>query len=256
MSEVATAVRLRYAGTAFCTALLFLVCLPGSASGQNPDGGVGFAITPFAGYRLEYTRESDEVIDIGAEDLRRESREEISAGALTAGAELRAPLWRQFGLVGSLTYSFPADRTFRQVSEVGVPRDSLAGTGESILVKAGIAYRFLDRDRARRVRPMQAGISIAPALLRRYPADQSTGDPIDHWAVAISADASTGFGSSGMNVYAAVEDYVTFWNVQEMADRRAREISEQFPLAPRTQVQIETDPSHLILLRLGLSYTF
>ena len=134
----------------------------------------------------------------------------------------------------------PGGSTLRRelglLDAVGVGFGAIIGAG--IFVVTGVA----------------AGIA-GPAFLRESPQDNPLASPIfqeslNHWGANFGIEAEIPTAWQSLSLVAGVEDFVVFWNDVEAA-RRVDRFAAQDGFV--TETVIDTDPSHMLVLRAGLS---
>ena len=239
-------------------ALAGLLALPAVASAQEPlpPGQLPparFSVTPFIGLRVPYTT-GNAYLFVG--ENRSFIIDEDRGGAPLAGVEGEARLRGPVSLLGSVAFGNGGDHTIRLTSSEGDDQIPLiADTPDMWMGKLALAYRLPEpRPDNRRFHP--AGfISAGPALVRTSWADSDLdGDGINHWGLNLGVHAATTIGSPRLALNIGLEDFLTFWNTERLAEHDATLYGQYFEDA--ADVDFDYSSSNLVVLRAGLSFRF
>lgn len=247
-------------------ALAGLLALPVLAHAQN-TGPVSneprpellpqsrWAVTPYIGVRVPYTTGEYTVFTEGGDQLVvQEERGGSFALGIAGELRLRGP----FSAIGSVTFS-PGQEDIYQVRAFGDSvGDAFRLDGADVtFVKAGIAARLPDPFRDDRRYHPSAFVYAAPALvwMRRGEiegADPAFGDDSFSFALNLGADAVQRIGRGNWALSLGFEDFITFWDTDGSRDRDEL-IFASYAEEP-VVIEYDYGTSHLLLLRLGVSY--
>lgn len=242
---------------------LLIVCpLPAAPQGVTRADEEAFApgrvsVTPFVGWRYRYAAIVDQALEAGGEVFFMSERVEVE-GAPVLGAEVAVPLTGRFAAVGSFAYGFAGAVETISVSASGSSASFSPEGGTFMFAKLGGSYQFIDRHPEFRLRELAATATLAPGMVRIDPPGNTalrSDDAIVHWGVALGADAYIPLApwpSLALNV--SIEDFITFWNTNEISSRLARDVGTETGLAVRADV--DSDPTNIILLQAGVTYRF
>lgn len=236
-----------------CIAILAgTLLLPALAPAQRSPSlsPARFSITPFVGGRVPFTTQRQErIVVVGDEIPLVAFYDEEQSGGPVAGAEATARVIGPFGLVGSFVYAGAEDyvQTLLESREVSPPR-----VGPTVyFAKVAASYRLPEpTPDNRRFRP--AGFVFAgPALVRENFEGE---DAIDNWAVNLGAKAVQSLGRGNLAFQLGVEDYVTFWNIEDRERELVRRFTED--TGRESTADFRYDRGHIVMLTLGLAYRF
>lgn len=135
----------------------------------------------------------------------------------------------------------------------------LIGRGSNFLMaKAAAAWRLRESMSELQFRRLTATVFAGPAYVREMPKSDPTlpdalQDAVSHWAANIGVDAEIPIGRAPVSIQLGLEDYYTFWNDGGYASRFDRAFAGS---GFTTESYLETDSSHAILVRLGLTFWF
>jgi hypothetical protein len=245
-------------------ALVGLLALPVCAAAQT--GGMPaaepnpqqlpytrFAVTPFIGARVPYTTGSYFISTDQGGDYRVEQDRE-GGYALGVTGEMRFN--RALGVIGGLTYSSAAQDIYHfQGENSGV--DSLQADGPTYwFAKAGLSWRLPDPVRDDRRFHPSAMVTIAPAIVFTDYGDV-TGFPelsgsSANFALNVGADAVARLGRGKWAISIGLEDYITFWNEEDMVERE--EFLWSQVTGNETTVDFDYGTSNIFLLKFGVSF--
>lgn len=246
-------------------ALAGLLALPVHAAAQNEGVHTTephpqqlpysrFAVTPFAGVRLPFTTGDFHVFtEDGREYIVQQERE----GSYLVGVNAEARLTRALGLIGGVAYSGAAQ-------DVSVFQPALDGDEDFQIdgptfwfAKAGVSWRLPDPARdSRRFHP-SALITVAPAVVVTRYADvegfPSLSRTKTQFAINVGADAMTRLGRGNWALTLGMEDYMTFWNEDDLVEREAT-VWNFVAEDEIAGVDFDYSTSHILMVRLGVSY--
>lgn len=211
-----------------------------------------FSVTPFVGARIPYNTGTFYVTGANGHQLViDEEREGSPSIGLNADMLLRGP----FALTAGFAYSGGVQDIFT----FGVPGDSVAegqiltDAPEMWFVKAGFTARLPDPIRDDRRFHPSAFVTVAPAMV--FMGESALRESSRHLALNLGADATARIGRSGWALQLGLEDYITFWNSDEFAERDAA----LFGTDPRFEdepvfVDYDYRTANILMARLGVSY--
>ena len=242
--------------------LLVLCPLPAAPQGvtrasEEAFGPGHLSVTPFVGWRYRYAAIADQAVEVGGEVFYLSERIEVE-GAPVIGAELSFPLSGRFAAVGSFAYGFAGSVETISLSSSGSSVGFSPEGGTFMFAKVGGSYQFIDRNPEFRLRELAATASVAPGIVRIDPPGNTallSDDAITHLGVAVAADAYIPLAPwprLALNV--SLEDFITFWNAGEMSARAARDIGTE--IGQTVRVEVDADPTNIILLQAGVTYRF
>ena len=242
-------------------ALAGLLALPAAAAAQDPIPGqlppARFAVTPFVGIRVPYSAGNAYLFTPeGGQYVIDEERGGGPVVGLEAQARLRGPV----SLLGSIAFSDAGSTDIALISpEDGTQIPLRADNPSTWMGKLAVAYRLPEpRPDNRRFRP--AGYLVAgPALVRTdQHDDEGLGGDLsgasNHWGLNLGVHTATTLGSPRLALHFGIEDYLTFWDTDRLAEQEAAAYAIHF--GEGTLVDFDYSSSNLVVLRAGLSFRF
>lgn len=236
-------------------ALAGLLALPAAAAAQDPvpPGQLPparVAVTPFVGLRVPYST-GDAYLFLSDGSVYHVA-EQRGGGAL-AGAEVEARLRGPLSVLGSLAFGTSGDHEIRLTGSGGETADYLDDAPETWMGKLALAYRLPEpRPDNRRFKP--AGyLLVGPSWVRTSWADGDF-DAANHFGVNFGVHTAATLGTPRLALHLGIEDYLTFWDIDRLAERNAVLYGREFD--DEVGVDIDYDSSHLVMLRAGLSFRF
>lgn len=213
-----------------------------------------FAVTPFVGARMPFSTGS---FHLRTSDGREFIVEQEREGSYAVGVNAEARLSRTLGLIAGVTYSGAGQDVSTFSPAVGGTNNFQIDGPSYWFVKAGASWRLPDPVRdTRRFHP-SALITIAPALVitdfanvEGFPALSETNT---QFGVNLGLDAMARLGQGKWAVTLGIEDYVTFWNEEDLAEREAL-IWSYVADDDVTAIDFDYGTSNILLLRVGVSY--
>jgi len=246
-------------------ALAGLLALPVCAAAQS-GGGVytadphpqqlpysRFGITPFVGARLPFSTGAFYVFTEDGGQFRVDQDRE---GGYALGLNAEARLNRSIGIIGGISYS-GAGQDISQVTSASGNADSLQIDGPTFwFAKAGLSWRLPDPIRdTRRFHP-SALITIAPAVVITDYAEvdgfPELSETSTSFALNLGADAMARLGRGNWAITLGLEDYITFWNEDDIVERESfiwNELTGQ-----PVQLDLDYGTSNIWMVRFGVSY--
>lgn len=237
--------------------LVLLLAVPTFAAAQEvptlPRARV--SITPFTGYRIGFTASGRLTLSAGADSVSGVFEEERGGGAVV-GAQLEFRAVGPVNLIGAVGYGRSGEIRVTDPStpQAGAERVSAPGVW---LAKAGLAFRLPDPVPDSRSFHPAAFITVAPAVVREEFVPGFAGadaEPVNHFALSLGADIVTAIGAPWIALHIGAEDFITFWSTDE------RELRTEEFLFRQLQVPVDSeytyDPSHIPVLRVGVSFRF
>lgn len=240
-------------------ALAGLGILPASGTAQRsqPLPQSRLNITPFVGGRSPFVDNRQATLILpGLVPLVISFQGQGGGGV--AGAEMDLRLFGPVGVAGAFAFTNPDDLlVITQASEQALAQFEVDGP-RVWFARAGISYRLPEPPPATRGHHPAAYISVGPALVRQDYRGSVFALPegdnqVDSWAVNIAFKAAQRLGSPHVALHLGVEDYVTFWNPDELERRR---IERFLDLQPGTvlNADFDYDRTHVVLLHIGLAF--
>lgn len=251
-------------------ALAGVLALPAAAVAQNTGGFANppsaqlvpytrFAITPYIGLRAPYgSGEYFVTTESGDQYLLDEDRGGGVAVGLNAEYRITGPL----NLVAGVAYS-AADEDELTVTTGGSTTATdvyLSDGPEMWFVKAGLQYRLPDPIPDNRRFHPAAYITVAPSLVVTDFAEIEGLDNDDvngsssHFGLNLAVDAVSNIGSRGLALSFGLEDYITFWNQDDIRVRDEVLLGSLFQ-EPVT-INYDSNSAHILVLRAGVSWRF
>jgi hypothetical protein len=242
-----------------CRSLLLVLVLavPTFAAAQEsptlPRARV--SVTPFTGYRIGFTTSGRLTLSAGPDSVSGAFDEERGGGTVV-GAQLEIRAVGPVNLIGAVSYGRAGEIRITDPStpQAGAERVSAPSVW---LAKAGLAFRLPDPVPDSRSFHPAAFVTVAPAVVREEFVPGFAGQdakPVNHFALSLGADVVTAIGAPWIALHIGVEDFITFWNTDER-ERRTEEFLFRQLQVP-VNAEYTYDPSHIPLLRAGVSFRF
>jgi hypothetical protein len=216
--------------------------------------GPRIRLTPFVGTATSVSRTERWTTILNESPVSQSFDVDLGAGpAVGAVLELRAV--ERFSLIASGLY-ISRGRT-REFSIL--EGDAFDHPGSNFLVaKAGVAMRLREPVSELQFRQLSASIFAAPAYIREMPKSDLFSDPVflkslSHWGANFGLEAELPLGWRTLALQGGIEDFVVWWNSDELA-RREDLVASQSGLTKTTRV--DSDPSHMVVFRAGLTFRF
>lgn len=235
---------------------VFLLSLLAPAVGEAQESTLlpqsRLSITPIFGYRVGHTLKGQLAVSgEGLIDPVFFDVEETRGGASTFGVQIDVRTLGPLSVTGSLVRSNPGTVAIPFFDEQQRPAP------EVWLAKAGLSLRLPDPTPDSRSFHPAAFVTVAPAVVREtfdpwLPSTQT--ETVDHFALSVGGEVVTALGIRGVALQLGVEDYITFRNMTRREDIESRNLSREFDEA--LVADFIYDPTHLIMLRAGLSFRF
>lgn len=238
--------------------LALLAALPAAAAAQGtmnarePDWGARVRFTPFVGQVPSVSRSERWVVTSGSNVSFANLDVDLGSGQALGGA-LEFQLVDRFALIGSgifvsrgQTREFSYDEGEFYVSE-----------GSNFLLgKLALALRLREAMSEMQLRRLTATVFAGPAIVREMPKDDPSAPAalrgsLTHFGANFGVDAEVPLGQGPMSLQLGIEDYYTIWNTGELEDRNDRAFSS---IGLTTQSTLDTDNSHMLVIRAGLSF--
>lgn len=251
-------------------ALAGVLALPAAAAAQNNGGFASqppadlvpytrFAVTPWVGLRVPYGTGDYFVITEGGDQYQLdEDRGGGAAVGLDAVYQIRGPL----NLLAGVAYS-AADEDELTITTVGTTTTTtqfLGDGAEMWFFKAGVQYRLPDPIPDNRRFHPAAYLTVAPSLVvMDFPEIEGLdNDDVNgsstHFGLNLGAEAVSNIGSRGLALSFALEDYLTFWNQDDLRVRDEALLGSLFE--EPVSVNYDSNSANILVLRAGLSWRF
>jgi hypothetical protein len=251
-------------------ALAGALALPAAAAAQNTGGFPAqppadlvpytrFAVTPWVGVRAPYGSGDYFVVTEGGDQYQ---LEEDRGGGVAVGLNAEYRITGPLNLVAGVTYS-AGDQNELTVTSLGstATETTFLGDGpEMWFVKAGVQYRLPDPIPDNRRFHPAAYITVAPSLVvADYPEfdgvdDENLTGSSSHFGLNLAVDAVNAIGSRGLALSFGVEDYITFWNQDDVRGHDEAVLGGLFE-EPVT-IDYNSSIANILVLRAGLSWRF
>jgi hypothetical protein len=232
--------------------------LPSAGAAQlNPDEpavwGPRIRITPFVGQAPRVSR--NERWTVMAQAAPANSNFDVDLGmGLAAGATLEVRAIERFSFVASGLYISRGTTREHSASGGGL----FEHPGSTFFIgKVGLGMRLREPVSEMQFRRLSASIFFGPAYIIEMPKSDPLARPvfldrIHHYGMNVGLETEMPLAGR-VALEAAVEDYIVWWNDAESARRVDIAAAEDGFL---TTTIIETDPSHMVVLRAGLVFRF
>ena len=239
--------------------LAFLAVVPSAVSAQGavtsePVWGPRIRLTPFVGQAPTVSRNERWTVASGGQFQFSEFDVDFGSGP-ALGASLELLVMDRFAVIGS--GMFIARGQTREFSFT--EGEFFMSEGSNFLVgKVAAALRLREAMSEMQLRRLTATIFAGPAIVREMPKGDPSlppalGESVTHWGANVGLDAEVPMGDGPLAIQLGFEDFYTFWNSGELASRNDRALGEA---GLTTESALETDQSHMILIRAGLSIRF
>jgi hypothetical protein len=244
-------------------ALLTLSCLAAPLAAQEVivPAPARVGISPFIGWRVGFASAGDQLLAIGP-DTTIYTFEERVGGAPAYGGSLDVRVVGPVGLSAGILYSPSAERLVMIERRGLTTIEETEGSGSLTMGRAGVSIHLAPpRPDVRQYRPW-ADLLLGGAWIREDPIDlvdfpPAVTQPIRHWGLVFGFQGGLPFGlwDQHLGLQFGAEDYVVFWNEREY-DRRNLLILDEGAGGLETVARLSVRPTHVLLLRLGLSLRF
>lgn len=211
-------------------------------------------ITPFVGLAPTVSRTERWTVIAGQTTFSDEYDVDLAAGP-AGGAAVEIRVWDRFALLGSGVFI-----TRGRTREFAIgDAEFYEYNGSNFLIgKAALAMRLRESVSEMQLRRLTATVFAGPAFVREMPKDDvnlhaSRLSAINHWGVAFGFDAELPMSGGLIALQGGVEDVLVWWNADELARRNDVAFASE---GLSTVSFLDTDPSHNLLLRLGISVSF
>ena len=217
-----------------------------------------FAITPVLGARIPYT--TGNYVVFGESGNTIAVREERGGGPLV-GLNAEARLTGPLSFVGGVAYSGRRQDIiqYQGTDDTGIL--SIETDGPAMwFAKAGVAFRLADPEPDNRRFHPSAFITVAPAMVWMdwedlEGAPEAVTGTTSHLALNLGADATARIGRSNWAFQLGLEDFITFWDTDELRTRDEVLSSLRFTESS-VVVDYDYDVSNIFVVRVGASYRF
>ena len=213
-----------------------------------------FAITPFVGARMPFSTGSFHVLTAGGDQFVVEQERE---GSYAVGVNAEARLTPAVGLIAGLTYSGAGQDVSVFDPAIGGEDDFQIDGPSYWFAKAGLSWRLPDPVRDNRRFHPSALITVAPALVVTD-FDDVEGLPglsgsDTQLALNLGMDAMARLGRGKWAITLGLEDYITFWNDDDLAEREAL-IWSFVTEEEISAIDFDYGTSNILMVRVGVSY--
>ena len=240
-------------------ALLVVLC-PGSAMAQElfdfekPAWGPRFRVTPFVGFAATAKRVERWTVT-GNGGLASPSFDVELGSGPAAGLTAEMQVFERFAMAASGVLVSRG----RTVERVVGDAELFEHEGSSFLfLKAAVVIRLREQTSEVQVHTLSGSIFVGPAMVREMPKDDPFSpslllEPLTHRGLTFGFDAEIPLPWNVMSFTAGMEDVVVWWNTAEFGRRNDAIFAAN---GVETVSFVETDPTHNLLFRAGLSLRF
>jgi hypothetical protein len=234
-------------------ALATLVALPCMAQAQgDPGWGPYVRVTPWLGVSPGFTQQGEALV-VDDDGFGSHPYELKYGSSVSAGLNVEVRVWNQFAVIGGAAWSS------RGQGDLVNFEDELIYDYEGStlwIVKAGLAMRLREVRPDLQLRRLNASIFVAPAFIADIPkttflTPSGSGGNVHHFGINLGAEAELPLSNDRLAFQVGFEDYIIFWDDEDFSDRVGGYIRTSHPGAG---IAIDTDNSHMVMLRFGLSY--
>jgi hypothetical protein len=211
-------------------------------------------VTPFVGLAPTVSRTERWTVIAGPTTFSDQYDVDLSAGP-AAGAAVEIRIYDRFAVIGSGAF---ITRGRTQEFSIGESAFFEYNGSNFLIGKAALAMRLRESVSEMQLRRLTATVFAGPAFVREMPKDDVSLHAvrlgaINHWGVAFGFDAELPMSGGRIALQGGVEDVVVWWNADELARRNDVAFAAE---GLSTASFLDTDPSHNLLLRLGISVSF
>jgi len=245
---------------AVSAALFAALLVPCAASAQGqfdfdrPVWGPRIRVTPFIAFGAASSRLERWTVTSINGTAQADFDVDLASGP-AAGIAVEIQAIERFAIIASGAFLSRGRTIERSVSD-GVPFEH--GGSNFVFGKAALAMRLREQVSELQVHTLSGTIFVGPAFVREMPKTdiQTPAEllvPMNHFGVSFGVDAEIPLPYNALSFTAGLEDYVIWWNTAELARRN------DAILAGRgfdTRSFVESDPTHSLLFRVGLSLRF
>lgn len=238
---------------AMLAAMAAFIFLPRAGAAQNPAilerprWGPQLQVTPFVGFgaavsrveRWRFTGPGGTATDEFAVDL---------ASGPAGGVTFEMQAVERLAVMGSLTFLTRGETLERSRATNQVYRH--AGSN-FVFAKAALALRLRESVSDLQMHNLSGTLFIGPAFVREMPKSDANAPAVlleatNYIGASAGLDVVVPLPFDGLTLQAGVEDYYIRWNDAELARRNDA-------VVPGIESVVETNPSHNILIRAGIS---
>ncbi len=231
-------------------ALAAALACPIAVAAQEPATQPRFTISPFLGYAFTYTQHGTVTFTDAQGNYTADYTREVEGGWMP-GVEAEYHLPGRFGVSAAIAYNRRGDESFN-TDFVDVSPLSSHGS-KMYFLRAALTLDLRESEDMRVTHPT-AHLSVGPAIVREVP-DAVTGRPsYNAFAMNGAANAEMPLPWKGFSVRASLEDYMAYLPRGDLAVQLATNLSSQLNAA--YAADLTGGPTHLYVLRAGLSYHF
>jgi hypothetical protein len=242
---------------AVVVAAAMILALPAFGSAQlvtmsDPSPwGPRVRITPFVGQAPTVTRTEHLTINEGGTSASGDFDVRLGSG-ITSGLIVDVRALERFSFVASGAW-VSRGRTVGNSIVNGDPEQHLGAN--YIMARAGMAMRLREPISELQRRQLSASVFAGPAYVREMPKNDpflpgSAQRNASYWGANFGLNADIPLGWEALSLQAGDEDYVFWWNGEELGHRRDIMLATQ---GYNTTTFVEADASHMLLFRAGLS---
>jgi hypothetical protein len=231
------------------------LCAPVAAHAQDLElmPRHRISVSPWVGYRVGFTQ-TGQVSTTTNDTTRLSAFENEPAGGLAVGADIDWRVRGPWSVMAGFMTTQGVDATSTVVSD-GTEEVVASHVNSMWAVKAGVALQLKEQQPDFRIHRPTASIFVMPALVYVDPDDAGlSGDLDDSYsqlALNFGFKGESPLFSPRVLFQLGMEDYFTFWNEDRPAERFVAGSDDA-----TAKAEYDIDPSHLLILRVGLSFHF
>ena len=239
-------------------ALAAAMLLPAAAGAQNlyvdteSVWGPKLRVTPFVGWAPGLTRTENWTV-FTDQAVASEAIDNVLDPGLATGLTAEYRVWERFSVIGGGVYITRGDtESYISTEPVGFLQEG----SNFLFLKLGAAMALREPTSDLQLRPLRASIFIAPTYMREMPredlfVDEIFLNPTNSFGINFGFDGEM-IVNDRLSVQAALEDYVTGWDDDELGLRADAYYAQN---GFTTATIVDSGTSHQWLIRLGLGVT-
>lgn len=234
--------------------LALAAAVPATASAQGvvtdePLWGPRVRLTPFVGVAPGASRIERWTANLGGQVRHDEYDVDLGAGP-AAGLGVEIQVVERFAVIGAGYFVSRGDtRVYSRTASEYI----ITGGSDFLMAKLAAALRLREAVSEMQLRRLTATAFAGPAFIREMPDDPRGGafdESLSHWAVNFGFDAEVPIGSGSVALQLGAEDFLTFWNSDEIAARADAANGNT------TESSLDADLSNMFVFRVGLTLRF
>jgi hypothetical protein len=229
------------------------ILLPHAGAAQNPAlierpvWGPKIQVTPFVGFAAAASRVEHWRFDGPLGSAREDFEVELASGP-AGGVTVEMQAVERLAVIGSVAFLTRGETLERsRTSNLTYRHEG----SNFVFAKAALALRLRESISELQMHNLSGTIFVGPAFVREMPrSDPGAPAPLleasNYFGLNAGLDVVVPLPFEGFTLQAGVEDYYIRWNDAELARRNDA-------IVPGITSAVETDPTHNIVFRAGLS---